>query len=231
MTNVNVEIGDMGSVLAMAERTRMERRNHETVAAILAWVLSEGCIEHRLRAADLLVTMGSRAAPAVPAILTCLAGAEELPTLSADDREVCLLCVEALDDVSGRAWAYTKDGYLCETGAVSMEPQWKMSGRLLEYSGLSDKSHYPDRSRLAFWRKDRWNIITVGTLADQLRFLPDTLRFRGIPAAAIPGSAGDGRNSGSLRQFHRVGAGGGGRGAGSGGSAASWSTRRRTRPH
>jgi hypothetical protein len=97
MTNLNVEIGDMGYILAMAERVRRERGNHETVAAILAWVLSEGRIEHRLRAAGLLVALGSRAAPAVPAILTCLAGAEEFPTLSGDEREVCLRCVEALE--------------------------------------------------------------------------------------------------------------------------------------
>jgi len=103
MTNVNVEIGDMGSVLAMAERARRERGNHETVAAILAWVLSEGRIEHRLRAAGLLVAMGSCAAPAVPVILTCLASAEELPTLSADEREVCLRCVEALEHIGPRA--------------------------------------------------------------------------------------------------------------------------------
>ena len=103
MTNVNVEIGEMGSVLAMAEKMRMERGNHKTVAAILAWVLSEGCIEHRLRAADLLVALGSCAVPAVPAILTCLASAEELPTLSADEREVCLRCVEALERIGPRA--------------------------------------------------------------------------------------------------------------------------------
>ncbi|MGA2797806.1 MAG: hypothetical protein ABSE63_09525 [Thermoguttaceae bacterium] len=103
MTNVNVEIGDMGSVLAMAERARKERGNQETVAAILAWVLSEGRIEHRLRAAGLLAALGSSAAPALPAILTCLAGAEELPTLSADEREFCLLCVEALERIGPRA--------------------------------------------------------------------------------------------------------------------------------
>ena len=99
MINVNSEIGDVGSVLAMAEKMRRECGNHKNVAAILAWVLGEGRVEHRLRAAGLLVAMGSRAAPAVPAILTCLASADEMPMLSADEKEVCLRCVKALESI------------------------------------------------------------------------------------------------------------------------------------
>ena len=83
----------------MAEKMRRECGNHNNIAAILAWVLGEGRVEHRLRAAGLLVAMGSRAAPAVPAILTSLANVDEMPMLSADEREVCLRCVEVLEHV------------------------------------------------------------------------------------------------------------------------------------
>jgi len=103
MANVNAGIDDVGYVLAIAERMWRERGHHKPAAAILAWALSEGHIEHRLHAAGLLAAMGPRAAPAMPAILACLASAEELPTLSADEAEVCLRCAETLGRIGPRA--------------------------------------------------------------------------------------------------------------------------------
>jgi protoporphyrinogen oxidase len=99
---------------------------------------------------------------------------------------VNVLCVEAAQDVGGRAKAYVKDGYLCETGAVAMEPQWKMTRKLLDDTGKIDQFHFPDRIRMGFWRKNRWNLMGMGNLADQLQWLPDTLRFQGMPAGIIP---------------------------------------------
>jgi len=103
MANVNAGISDMGSVLTIAEKMLREYGHYKAVAAILAWVLSEGHIKHRLRAAGLLSAMGPLAEPAVPAILACLASAEELPMLSAEEGEVCLRCIEALGRIGPRA--------------------------------------------------------------------------------------------------------------------------------
>ena len=101
---------------------------------------------------------------------------------------VDVICLEASDKVGGRASAYVKDGFLCETGAVAMEPQWKMTRKLLNDTGMINQFHFPDRIRMGFWRKNRWNLVGMGSLADQLRWLPSTLSFQGVPAGVIPGA-------------------------------------------
>jgi len=98
---------------------------------------------------------------------------------------VDVLCLEANNAVGGRARAYSKDGYLCEVGALGTEPHWGYSQGLMKVAGV-DKEFVPGKTiRVGFWRKDRLNLIGMGTFGQQLSWLPQTLLFRGIPLKAM----------------------------------------------
>ncbi len=97
-------------------------------------------------------------------------------THSLKKRGVDVMCYEATDHIAGRAYAYRKDGYLCEVGAVGQEPQWSVMGELIEETGYDD-SVAPARMRYGFYRKGKWSYMGMGSVKDQAKWLSDTLKF------------------------------------------------------
>jgi protoporphyrinogen oxidase len=110
------------------------------------------------------------------------AGIYATQTLKA--KGVDVLCLEANDAVGGRARAYSKDGYICETGALGTEPQWRFSRGLVNEMGFQDEYLFGKTMRVGFWRKKRLNLVGLGTFRQQLQWLPETLSFKGIPMKA-----------------------------------------------
>jgi hypothetical protein len=99
----NKETGDMESALKIAQSLWRKGGPSKPAAGVLAWVLSEGRVEHRLRAARLLGAMGRSARPALPALIGSLTSAEELTLLAPDEQEVCLQCAESLGRIGKEA--------------------------------------------------------------------------------------------------------------------------------
>jgi hypothetical protein len=101
-------IGSPNAVVTLRAAETMWRvgGKDRVVASLLAWVLSEADIEHRLYAAELLANMGRNAEPAFPALAACLFRADELASLGEDERTLCLRCAEALGGI-GRPAAET----------------------------------------------------------------------------------------------------------------------------
>lgn len=96
-----------------------------------------------------------------------------------------VLCLEAGDDVCGRARAYTKNGFICEAGALGVEPQWENENLLIRELGLWDERHIGTTIRVGFWRKGKLNLLGMGSAAQQLRWLGQTLGFRGASLKAV----------------------------------------------
>lgn len=80
-----------------------------------------------------------------------------------------VVCLEASDSVGGRARAYSKNGYICETGALGTEPQWSLSRGLVNEMGLAEEYNFGSTMRIGFWRKNRLNLIGIGSRKQQLR--------------------------------------------------------------
>ncbi len=100
-------------------------------------------------------------------------------------RGVDAICLEANDAVGGRARAYTKNGYICETGALGTEPHWHLSQELMKEAGIEKEFLLGKTVRVGFWRKNRLNLVGAGTFSQQLSWLTETLGFRGVPSKAI----------------------------------------------
>lgn len=98
---------------------------------------------------------------------------------------VDVTCYEAAEHPCGRTRAYVKDGYICETGALGVETQWEHEPALIKAVGLQDEYGPGTTMRVGFWRKNKLNLIGLGTFGQQLRWLPQTLGFRGIPIKAL----------------------------------------------
>ncbi|MBQ9042239.1 MAG: FAD-dependent oxidoreductase [Eggerthellaceae bacterium] len=98
---------------------------------------------------------------------------------------VDVTCFEASPYPCGRTRAYEKDGYICETGALGVETQWDFEPQLIKDVGLSGEYAAGTTMRVGFWRKNRLNLVGIGTAAQQLSWLRETLGFRGIPLKAI----------------------------------------------
>lgn len=94
--------------------------------------------------------------------------------------------LESQDVAGGRARCIEKDGYTFDLGAQFSEKQWPLTRNLADELGMGSDL-IPFHFKIGIWRNGRPNpIYATANPIEQLKCLPETLRFRGIPPMAYP---------------------------------------------
>lgn len=94
--------------------------------------------------------------------------------------------LESQDVAGGRARCIEKDGYTFDLGAQFSEKQWPLTRNLATELGMGSDL-IPFHFKIGIWRKGKPNVIyATANPVEQLKNLPETLSFRGIPPMAYP---------------------------------------------
>lgn len=99
---------------------------------------------------------------------------------------VDVTALESGDVAGGRARCIEKDGYTFDLGAQFSEKQWPLTRNLAVELGMGSDL-IPFTFKIGIWRKGKPNMVyaTINPI-EQLKSLPETLMFRGIPPLAYP---------------------------------------------
>lgn len=99
---------------------------------------------------------------------------------------VDVTALESMDVAGGRARCFEKGGYTFDLGAQFSEKQWPLTRNLANELGMGSEL-IPFTFKLGIWRNGKPNpvYVTINPIK-QLKNLPETLRFRGLPVPAYP---------------------------------------------
>ena len=107
-------------------------------------------------------------------------------TYTLQKKGVEVIALEASHQIGGRCWQKRRDGFNISMGAGFTEPQWGTTFKYLNELGMANQVHLNKIQRVAFWRNGKKHFIVQGSISEQLKNLPELIKFRGLPFKAYP---------------------------------------------
>ncbi|MBN2168348.1 MAG: FAD-dependent oxidoreductase [Actinobacteria bacterium] len=97
-----------------------------------------------------------------------------------------VMVLESKGVAGGRARSFEKDGFTFDTGAQFSEKQWPLTRNIAEDMGMGSDL-IPFTFKIAIWRNGKPHpVYATANIIEQLKSLPETMMFRGIPLTAYP---------------------------------------------